>query len=153
MNENISLALVLLSMLTAWLLVWFLVVDYRNSQARNPIASHLLGAVIGFGAAFAAFCFFGALFFPNTNDSGTIAVGSLGAIIFSLYGLGYHTSKRTLLHKQHSPPREVFDFYEVPQQHAPYVAPIPPTPCKKKSHWLFPFAIGLWLGHTWGDDD
>ncbi|MBK8102488.1 MAG: hypothetical protein IPK30_04180 [Cellvibrionales bacterium] len=34
--------------------------------------------------------------------------------------------------------------------------PSPPPPKiarKKEANWMFPFAMGLWLGHMWGDDD
>lgn len=55
----------------------------------------------------------------------------------------------------------------------PYVAPVPPSideesaaiiksistnyapppiPSTVQSCWLFPFVMGLWMGHTWGDD-
>jgi hypothetical protein len=34
--------------------------------------------------------------------------------------------------------------------------PSPPPPKiarKKEANWMFPFAMGLWLEHMWGDDD
>jgi hypothetical protein len=43
----------------------------------------------------------------------------------------------------------------------PYVSPILDSyavsditsASSTNNHWVFPFAMGLWLGHMWGDDD
>ncbi len=266
MNEDAAVALSMLSTIIAWSLALLWVAEYLDLKIKNRFVSHLLGAVIGFGAAFGAFCLSGALFLPSTHDDNTTIVGNIGAAILLAYWVAYLFAKRSLVRvkqnktidhaaikKKKADARaqqekvlgmSFSDFYsERAESHAigwlvifffaaviyvavfmlsdsnldlftrfllgfvgvtlvatlyvlscllivpvifillalfpfisliiyleawlrvreniPYVSPILDSHALSEltsasstnNHWVFPFAMGLWLGHMWGDDD
>ncbi len=100
MSENASVALSLFGTIVTWALAWLVVVDHCNKQGENIFVSHLLGACIGSGAAFGAFCVTGALFLPSDNASTATGIGNVGAAILLVYWLAFLFAKHTVVRQQ-----------------------------------------------------
>lgn len=163
MSENASVALSLFGTIVTWALAWLVVVDHCNKQGGNLFVSHLLGIFIGSGAAFGAFCVTGALFLPSDNASTATGIGNVGAAILLVYWIVYLFATRSNADQKALPQKKVMPRSEQEKTPAPLLAddsvflhqnlPIAPRKRDKKSRWLFPLAMGLWLGNIWGDDD
>lgn len=100
MSENASVALSLFGTIVTWALAWLVVVDHYNKRGENLFASHLLGACIGSGAAFGAFCVTGALFLPSNSTNTVTGIGHVGAAILLVYWLAFLFAKRTVVRQQ-----------------------------------------------------
>ena len=94
MDDDIRLLLVLLCMLAAWAWVWRVVTTRRIARKKNRFAAHLIGVMLGWGAAAGAFCLSGAFLMPGAVDEPTIAVGVLGALVLLMYLGALHLPRK-----------------------------------------------------------
>jgi hypothetical protein len=88
MNPNaavLRMLLMLLCMLAAWAWVWRVIATRRTARGKNRFIAHLIGALVGSGAVFGAFCLSGALLMPDTGNGASIAIGVLGALVLCAY--------------------------------------------------------------------
>jgi hypothetical protein len=89
MSKDVSVFLVLLCTLAAWIWAWKIVAGLWVARGINRFIAHLLGAFLGMGAAGGAFCLGGAFLMPGADDGRSVAPGVAGALILLMY-IGLH---------------------------------------------------------------
>jgi hypothetical protein len=89
MSKDVSVFLVLLCTLAAWIWAWKIVAGLWVARRINRFIAHLLGAFLGMGAAAGAFCLSGAFLMPGADDGRSVAPGVAGALILLMY-IGLH---------------------------------------------------------------
>jgi hypothetical protein len=95
MSENARVMLSLFCAVAAWAWTWCALADRWTARGKNRFTAHMIGALLGTGAPFGAFCLTSAfLMIPGAINEARIALGGLGALVLLAYFSVLHPLKK-----------------------------------------------------------
>lgn len=94
MNENVRVMLGLFCTVAAWAWTWCVLADRWTARGKNRFTAHVIGALLGAGAPFGAFCLSSAFLIPGAINEARITLGGLGALVLLAYFSVLHPLKK-----------------------------------------------------------
>ena len=85
MNLPVASILVLFYTLVAWVCVWNIIVNRRADAYEPALHTHLIGIILGAGAAFGIFLIGATTVLPAKDDEVNRSMNLLGRLILLLY--------------------------------------------------------------------